>query len=329
MDSTLQEVAEQIAASQRPLLIGHVRGDVDCVGSLAAMALALRDVGKQPTVAIQRILIPPRLLGLYDWAGVTPVEKPDVAASDLIVVLDTAVASRLNIACGIKGLADRPIATIDHHITNERFGRWDLVDVEASSTCELVLDLLTHLNWPISPMVATLLYAGIHGDTDGFSLANTSAGALEAASRLAAAGARIAEVCQRVDRSQTRSEFDLRRLIYDNTRVSEDGRVAWSTASYEDIASTGCNHADIDDQVAVPRSLEGAQIAILFSEGIPGSVRINIRGEGDVDILSLAKEFGGGGHRSAAGTSIKNQPFAQVVEQVVARAVTYLAERDA
>jgi len=326
-DSVFEEVAAQIAGCRRPLLVGHVRADADCVGSLAAMALVLRDAGKDVTVAANSVLVPPRLLRLFGWAGVTPVQDPDVRSVDLVIVLDTAITSRLNLVGGIECLADLPIVVIDHHITNERFGRWNYVDAEASSTSELIYHLLRRLDWPIPPMAATLLYAGIYGDTHGFSLANTTPGSLSVAAKLAEAGAEIAEVCQRIDRSRSRSEFDLLRLIYDNTRLSEDGRVAWSTARHDEILATGCNHADIDDQVSIPRSLEGADIAILFSEGLPGSVRINIRGEGDVDVLPFAEAFGGGGHRRSAGTSIKNEPFDAVVERVVGRAVAYLSER--
>jgi phosphoesterase RecJ-like protein len=245
----------------------------------------------------------------------------------VVVVLDTSAKSRLNIFCGYDGLADKPMVNIDHHVTNERFARWNYVDAHASSTSEVVFEALERLGWPIAPTVATMLYAGIHGDTGGFSFPNTTLHSLEVASKLAGMGAKIHEVCQRIHRSQTRGEFSLLRLIYDNARLSEDGRVAWSTADHAEIVSTGCNHTDIDEQVSVPRSLEGAEIALLFTEGLPGSVRINFRGEGEVDVLTLAKEFAGGGHRNSAGTIVRHRPMPEVVENVVARAVQYLAER--
>lgn len=291
------------------------------------MDLALRGLGKSPTVAIQGALVPHRLQRLLGWAGVHPKEDPDVDAADLVIVLDTAAENRLNIACGFHGVTHRPIVNIDHHVTNERFGTWNYVDAESSSASELVFLALTGLGGVITPMAATMLYAGIHGDTGGFSFPNTTLRSLEVASKLAGAGARIDEVCRQILRSQTRSEFDLLRVFYDNTRVSEDGRVAWSTADHREITSVGCSHTDIDEQVSVPRSLEGVEIAILFTEGLPGRVRINFRGEGDVDVLALAREFGGGGHYNSAGTNIKNRPIDEVVADVVARAERYLAER--
>lgn len=327
LDRTLNEAAGPIASCERPLLIGHVRADLDCIGSLAGLAAALRDAGKQPAVGIQKVLVPPRLLHLFEWAEIQPEERPDPSAADLVIVLDTSVTSRLNIHCGIDGLAGKPIVVIDHHVTNERYGQWNHVRFDASSTCEIVVELLDLLNWPITPTIATMLYAGIHGDTDGFSLPNTTPRSLHVAARLAEAGAEVSRLCQRMYRSKTRSEFELLRLVYRNTRISEDGRVTWSTADHEQILAAGCNHADIDDQVAIPRLLEGADIAILFTEGLKDSIRINLRSEGEVDLLPLAKEFGGGGHPNAAGTSIKRRPFDEVVPEVTSRAIAYLAER--
>ncbi|MBN1342895.1 MAG: bifunctional oligoribonuclease/PAP phosphatase NrnA [Phycisphaerae bacterium] len=327
LDSTLEEVAERIAGSGRSLVVGHVRSDADCVGSMAGLALALRGEGKEPTVAVQRTLVPQRMLQLFDWAGVTPTETPDLEDVDLVIALDTAAADRLNIACGSQGLAGRPMVCVDHHATNTRFGDWNFIRSTASSTSELVFELLTELRWEVTPAIATQLYAGIHGDTGGFSLPNTTDRSLEVASRLSRAGARIPEVCQHLCRSMTRNEFELLALVYANTRSSEDGSVTWSTLTHQEIVSSGCSHSDIDDQVVVPRSLEGTRIAILFSEGLPGSVRLNVRSEGDIDVLPLIREFGGGGHRNAAGTSIKNQPIDEVVQRVIRRTVEYLAER--
>ncbi len=323
----MQDVLIPLADCQSPLLVGHVRADVDSVGALAAMELSMRQIGKRPVVAINRLLVPQRLQRLYAWAGVTPVEQPDVESADLVVVMDTAATNRVNIHCGFEGLAAQPILNIDHHVTNERFGRWNYVLPDASSTCEVIYGVLRGLDWPIDEMAATMLYAGIHGDTGGFSLPNTTLSSLEVASKLAGSGARVSVVCQYLLRSQTPGEFNLLRLIYDNTRVSSDGRVAWSTADHDEIAASGCDHTVIDDQVAVPRCLEGVDIAMLFTEGLPGRVRINFRGEGEVDVLTLAKEFGGGGHHNSAGTVIRDRPLDQVVDLVVGRAVQHLNER--
>ncbi|HOW19469.1 MAG TPA: DHHA1 domain-containing protein, partial [Phycisphaerae bacterium] len=102
-----------------------------------------------------------------------------------------------------------------------------------------------------------------------------------------------------------------------------DGLIAYSTASHEEITGAGCGPADIDEQVAIPRSLKGIRMAILFTEGKPGRVRINFRGEGGTNVLELARELGGGGHATSAG-AIVNGSLPQVVPDVLERAARRL-----
>jgi phosphoesterase RecJ-like protein len=181
------------------------------------------------------------------------------------------------------------------------------------------------LGCQITPTLATLLYAGIHTDTQGFSLSNTGANSLEVGHALARAGAKIPEVCERMHRSLSRGEFELLGIVYRNTRVIADGQIAYSTATHEEIAGTGCTAEDIDDQVEVPRSLEGISLAILFTEGIRGRIRMNFRGEGGISVLPLAQEFGGGGHQASAG-AILDGTMEEVTQRVLPAAQTYVAQ---
>jgi len=218
------------------------------------------------------------------------------------------------------------VLNIDHHDTNERFGTVDWIVDDAGGTCQLIYEALAALGWPIAPHVASLLYAGLHDDTLGFSLPNATARALAAASKLVAAGADIPMLGDRLCRSQSLSELRLLRTVYDNTQTVADGRIAYSTVSFDELAASGCTPADIDDQVSVPRALRGVRLAILFSEGEPQNVRINFRGKDGVEVAELAKRLGGGGHRHAAGSRIHG-PMARVVADVLAAATDYLADR--
>jgi len=143
------------------------------------------------------------------------------------------------------------------------------------------------------------------------------------AAELVAAGADVARIGERLYRSMRSSEFALARLLYDNTRVTLDGRIAYSTARFEEIDGTGCTGADIDDQVNIPRMIAGVRMALLFTEGQPGKVRVNLRGEGGTSVVEVAQRFGGGGHVNSAGTILKG-PFDQVVRQVLEEAARHL-----
>jgi phosphoesterase RecJ-like protein len=218
----------------------------------------------------------------------------------------------------------RPLVNIDHHATNTRFGDVNWVVDDAGSTCELVYELLRRAERPIDPPTPSLLYAGIQTDTLGFSLPTTRAAAMRACADLVERGADVGFLGDRLCRSQTKSEFELLRIVYDNTRLLADGRLAYSTAGHDEIQRAGCSAADIDEQINVPRSLQGVQLALLFSEGNRGKTRINLRGSGPVSVVELAAEFKGGGHHQSAG-AILDCGLSEALERVLPRAVEHLA----
>jgi bifunctional oligoribonuclease and PAP phosphatase NrnA len=312
-----------LRSAKRVALIGHVNPDADCLGSIASLWLALPELGITPAAVLPYGTVSRRLQFLVQHAGLTPATDAEARRCDLALVLDTAKDSRVNIEGKLAALPGVPAVNIDHHATNPGFGKWNWVVADASSTSELVYELLRELGCQVTPTIATLLYAGIHDDTQGFSLVNTTPRSLQIAHELAAAGARVVEVCEHLHRSQSRGEFELLKVVYANTRVSEDGRLAWSTASHAEISAAGCDASTIDDQVEVPRSIEGVVVAILFTEGEPGKVRMNFRGERGVSALELAQQFGGGGHYASAGARLSGT-LEEVTARVLPAALEYV-----
>lgn len=314
-----------VRAAKSPVLIGHVTPDADCLGSIGALWLALPELGLRPEVAMPPGSVARRLQFLVEMAGWKAGSAADLAACDAALVVDTAKAGRANIEGKLAAIPQATVLNVDHHASNEGFGRSNWVDAGRSSACEMVYELLVGLGCQITPTVATLLYAGVHSDTRGFSLPNTTPRSLEVAAELSRRGARIAELCEQLTRSHNQGEFRLLQIVYGNTRVSQDGRLAWSSADHAEIASTGCGPSDVDDQVEIPRSIAGIDLAIFFSEANRGKVRMNFRGERGTPALPLAQQFGGGGHRLAAG-AILDGTLPEVVERVTAAARRYLAE---
>ena len=318
------EVVEAIRAAHDIALISHVTPDADALACLGALWLALPELGKYPHLVLPEGTVSRQLQYLVRFAGLKTAHSDDVRNCDLIVALDTAKDQRLNEHGHVAALTSIPILNIDHHATNTRFGRWNWIVGHASSTSELVYDVLKALGCQVTPTIATLLYAGIHTDTQGFSLSNTSAYSLKVGHELALAGARVAEVCERMHRSRSRGEFELLSTVYRNTRVSPDGRLAWSSATYQEITATGCQAADIDAQVEIPRAIEGIAVAILFTEGEPGKVRMNFRGERGVPVLELATKFGGGGHHASAGARMSGT-LQEVMDRILPAALEFVA----
>ncbi len=320
------ELIRTLTSWKRTVVITHVTPDADALASMFALARACHDeAGHSATVSLPEHSLSQRLAFLHEWARLPVTELADFAGADGFAVVDTAKKPRCNIRKDLPTDWDagRALLNIDHHASNTRFGAINWIVPEASSSAELVYHLLRAWGRPIDPLVASLLYAGIHSDTAGFSLPNTSRSALAAAAEMVQAGANVAELGERLCRSQRLSEFKLLRTIYANTKLAAGGRIAYSTADYQEIADAGCTAADIDEQVSVPRALHGTRLAMLFTEGVRGKTRINFRGDSGVTVLELAGTFGGGGHETAAGAILPGTP-GEVVARVLPEAERYL-----
>lgn len=312
--------------ARKPLLLGHVTPDADCLGSCLGLAGALRERGVDAKVGLPPDCVAERLAFMLELDSSIPIERhvsPD-SDRDSVIILDTATEKRINVGTTITPPPSAVRLNLDHHITNTDFGAFNWVDPHASSTCEMIARLLQELRWPISPPVASLLYAGIHGDTGGFSLPPTTAESLQVAADLVRAGADVTHIGEQLCRSQGRRDFELLRRVYDHTTVVANGAIAYSYLTYHDITESGCKPEDIDDQVSIPRALRGVRIAMLFSEGEPGVVRINLRGEGRTTVVELAQKFGGGGHPQSAGVRMKNKAIQDVIATVIAAAEEHL-----
>ncbi|MCH7592798.1 MAG: DHH family phosphoesterase [Planctomycetes bacterium] len=330
-----EELLHAIKSMRAPIVISHVVPDADALGSMLALARSLTGELGKPKVSLPDGSLSRRLTFMFDQAGMFVATREDFAAADGFVVTDTAKKPRCNVGRELKETdwsAGRPVVNIDHHHTNTRFGDVDWIVDDAGSSCELVYFLLVALQratksacGAIDASTASLLYAGIQTDTVGFSLPTTRAWALLAAAQLVKAGADVAEVGRRLYHSQDKSEFDLLRIVYANTTAAADGQIAYSFASFDEIHNAGCSAADIDDQISVPRSLDGARLAMLFTEGNRGKTRINFRSSGEVTIADLAAQFKGGGHAQAAG-AILDCGLKEAVEKVLPRAIEYLAK---
>ncbi|MFN0134543.1 MAG: DHH family phosphoesterase [Phycisphaerae bacterium] len=313
-----------IRSASRIALAGHVTPDADCFGSVGSLAIALQELGKQTYIAMPEGSVSRKLEFLFQYGAMRAASPSELAACDLALVLDTAKDRRVNIDGKLEALPNTKVANVDHHASNTQFGTWNWVDAGRSSASEMAYELIRALGCQVTPTVATLLYGGIHSDTQGFSLSNTTARSLGVAHELALAGAQIPWLCEKLHRSHSRGEFELRQIVYRNTRVSDDGRLAWSTVSNPEFAHTGCVATDIDDQVEIPRTVEGIAVVILFSEGNAGKIRMNFRGERGISVLELAQKFGGGGHRSAAG-AILDGTISEVAERVLPEALRFVA----
>ncbi len=315
-----------IESMRRPVVVGHVVPDADCLGAMLAIARAWPGgPSAGGAVCLPANSVSRRLRFLVDWAA-APVVGPDgLSEADGFIVVDAASLRRCNV--GTQAEADwragRPVVVIDHHATNTGFGDINWVASSLSSSAEMVYRAIRAAGRPLDAVTASLLYAGVHADTRGFTAAGMSAGAMEAAAQLIECGARVGEIGERLYRSHQENEFRLVQLIHANTKLIAGGRIAYSTADFDEIAACGCSPVDIDEQVDIPRSMGGIALAMMLTEGTRRRVRINLRGEAGTSVLPLALELGGGGHQQAAGVVLEC-PMAEALDRVLPLAEKHL-----
>lgn len=315
------ELITALNGAQAPVIAGHMNPDVDALGAMLALARVLPAPDKAVTLPGKHLSR--RLRFMLDWGKGPLADAARVARADVLVTVDAAGPNRVGVPGEWASVEDKFVVNIDHHVTNPDFGRINWVVDSASSSCELIYRLIVAAGWPLDGVTASLLYAGIHADTCGFTLPTASAATFEAMAGLVRAGADIEQVGARLYRSHHPHEFDLLRTVYHNTRLVGDGRIAYSTLTLGEIQAAGCTPGDIDDQVSIPRSLSGIRIAMLLSEAEPGLVRVNLRGEEDTEVLPLAVGLGGGGHAYSAGVRVRGT-MDEVVARVLGQAVEFL-----
>lgn len=298
--SDFARIVETLRRAPSVAALSHVYPEGDALGSILAASLALEAAGKV-TGAYNAGPLP---LALRDLPGMERLRARPERAYACYLVLDTTEPARTG------GILDgRPagslVLNVDHHPGNAGFGDLNWVDPAASSAGEMLHALLRAVGCPLPRAAADNLYAAILTDTGSFHHANSTAAALRAAAELVAAGAVPAEVAERLYGRRARAEYELLRLALAELEVSADGRLAWISLSRAAQAAARAGLEAAEDLVDYPRALAGVEIAVAFKEAADGEVKASLRSRGALDVAGVARQFGGGGHRNAAGCTLR------------------------
>lgn len=314
---TLEVLARVLEEPGSTLIVGHEDPDPDSIGSVLAARWALRQI--RPGEPIEAASPDPPPPSCHFLPGADQVLTPEEAAARGPWRTLWVVDCEPNRIGGLKPLLStaQRLVNVDHHATNTRPSghpsETRLVDPSAAATGLLIYRLIRYWALPLDLEVATHLYTAVAGDTGAFRYANTTAEALEVAREAVRTGVRPETVAHHLYERRPLAELQLLGRALATLERSDDGRVAWMAIPNGWIAGQAADA--FDGFVNYPRMVEGVEVALLFREVEPGTVRVSLRSQSWVDVSQIASTFGGGGHARAAGCTLK-LPLDEAVKRV-------------
>jgi phosphoesterase RecJ-like protein len=312
--SDLQTVVDVLRSQERFVVVAHENPDGDALGSLLGAALGLRALGKDVVMYLSdRGPTPPE----YRFLDLSEVQRDLPADIEERVVIAVDCANARRIAEGTQAVdRARFVIDVDHHHDNSRFGDVNLVVPEASSTAEVIRDILRELDVDLTPRIAEALYVGLVTDTGRFQYTNTTPKALRLAAELVEAGADVHEIFQHVYETVQFAKLKLLARALERAASFEGGALVVSYLLREDFAEAGAEEPYSEGIIDHLRAVEGSEMVALIREPPREGPthRISLRSSHDeIDVSAIARKRGGGGHPQAAGFS-SEEPVERIIE---------------
>jgi len=323
--STTKQLADAIARSEQIVITTHIKADGDGIGSELALRRALRGMGKDARV-INDTPVPQPLKFMLDEEDeivfFDPARDRDfILSADLIIVVDVALLYRLGRLQSFFEASKAEKICVDHHLEGDDIFSHKLVEPCATSTGELVFELLREMKCELTPSIAKALYTSIVVDSGCLSYERCVSGTFKIVSELVEKGANPYEVHLSLHWQKTLPELKLEGDVISKLQVR--GEVAYSYVKGETARHLAVDPMEMPELVHIPLALGDVEIALLFIENGGNEIKVSARSKGRVKVCELARVFGGGGHSLAAGFVLEG-PLEAAIEKVVGEAVSFL-----
>ncbi|HXZ31476.1 MAG TPA: bifunctional oligoribonuclease/PAP phosphatase NrnA [Terriglobales bacterium] len=307
----LQEILRQIEQRQRFLLTSHARPDGDAVGSALACSQILRLMGKEAEVVLRDGV--PRIYQPLPFADTVVTAERVNGKYEAAIILECDSIQRTR----LQGLEDRFLINIDHHVSGRPFAHVNWIDPKAVATAELVYKLAREAGVKISPEIATCIYTAVLTDTGSFMFEGTNEHTFALARELVLAGADPARCARNVYFGHSTAKLRLLGAALSN--LHREGPLAWIWVTREQMEHVGAKEEDCEGLVNYALSIHDVEVAAFFRELPDGRFRVSLRSKGQLNVSTVAQQFGGGGHECASGCALDGPlsvAVARVVEQL-------------
>ncbi|MDR3196384.1 MAG: bifunctional oligoribonuclease/PAP phosphatase NrnA [Planctomycetaceae bacterium] len=297
-----------IHSSSRVLLTAHQRPDGDCLGSELAMRLILLALGKEVRI-VNPHPTPPGLDFLDKAGSIKPLEqltdedKIWISHADLLIVLDTSSWAQLGAMAPVFKASQARKLVLDHHAKGDDIGAERFIDPEAEATGILVIRAADALNVPLNREIAEAAFAAVSTDTGWFRFSSVNAETYRTAARLIDAGVVPATFYQKFYEQASLGRIRLIGRTLAQIEPYFDGKLMLTRIMLNDFEIAGALSSDSEDIINMALQVKDSQMAVLISELKDGSFKISFRSRSMIDCSRLAAQFGGGGHKQAAGAA--------------------------
>ncbi len=308
------KIIREIKKAESIAILNHVNMDGDAVGSAFSFAKTLSDMGKKVKVILEEA--PPSFLEEFCDDYITDTEE----IFDLAIAVDCGDIGRMGNRRGIFERAKRTLC-IDHHLSNPGFANVNYIKPTASSTSEIIYELIMKLKGKISKRQAEQLYAGIITDTGGFKFSNTTPESFKYSAHLLTCGADINNVCIEIYESESLEKMKLKSRALDSLRLYEGGKISSVMITRKDFEETNALVSDCEGFSDIGRGIYGVEASFCIT--VKNSCKVSLRSKHYVDVSKVAAHFGGGGHRRASGFTL---PGDTDVTELTQKLVNLLSE---
>lgn len=305
----LDQVLKEIRECRRLVVTSHARPDGDGIGSALACAQILRHMGKQAEVVMHDGV--PRIYQNLPLAD-RVLHAECVPPNDGVIILECDSVKRTQ----LKGLEDCFLINIDHHATGRDFADVNWIDPSAMATAELIYRMARFAGVPLDAAIATCLYTALMTDTGSFMFEGTNEHTFAIARELVLAGADPAQCARNIYFGHSTAKMRLLGAALAN--LHRESALAWIWVTQEQMERFGAREEDCEGLANYALSIGDVQVAVFFREQTDGRWRVSLRSKGEVDVSTVAENFGGGGHKCASGCSVDG-PMSVAISNVIDR----------
>ncbi|NIL98258.1 MAG: bifunctional oligoribonuclease/PAP phosphatase NrnA [Planctomycetales bacterium] len=314
-----QRFKQVIDQHDRYLITSHIRPDCDALGSELGMAAVLDELGKSVMI-VNGQATPPNLAFIDPELRLQTlgeeVQAGDLEDREVLMVLDTSAWAQLGPMADVVRDSSALKIVLDHHVSGDDLGAELFKDTTAEATGRLVVEAAAHLGVSLNPRMAAPLFAAQATDTGWYRYASVGGEALRIAARLVDAGAVPQDIYRELYEQDTLARLKLRGRILSRTETERNGRLAHTACLREDFVAAGALASDTEDVINETLTIAGVEVAVILVEQEQGGFKLSFRSRCELDCSQVAEEFGGGGHKAAAGAFI-DEPFETARRQVL------------